>query len=107
MTSRALDHHSGTEAAAAAATSHLGDRAAVHGGVGLVVFRGQPGPRGQLLGLAEAGDVADLGDEHGRQDRPDPGDELDGLVPGVGAQPSGDQLGEQLDLEVQGGDQPL
>jgi hypothetical protein len=37
-----------------------------------VVFRGQPGPAGQLLGPTEAGDVADLGDEHRGQDRPDP-----------------------------------
>jgi hypothetical protein len=76
MTSHALGH-SGTEAAAAAATSHLGDPAAVHGGVGLVVAWGQPGPAGQLRGSGEATDVADLGDEHRGQDRPDPVDLLD------------------------------
>ena len=31
----------------------LGDPPAVHGGVGLVVLRGQPGPGGQLLGRAK------------------------------------------------------
>jgi hypothetical protein len=105
MTSHAR-RHSGTEAAGAAATSHLGDPTAVHGGVGLVVFRGQPGPGGQLLGSVEAGDVADLGDEHRGQDRPDPRDLLDGLVAGIGAQPAGDQPGEGVDLEVQRGDHP-
>ena len=37
----------------------------------------------------ERGDVADLGDEHRGQDRPDPRDLLDGLVAGIGAQPAG------------------
>jgi hypothetical protein len=105
MTSHAR-RHSGTEAAGAAATSHLGDPAAVHGGVGLVVGGGQPGPRRQLLRAAEAGDVPDLGDEHRREDRADPRQQLDGAVSGVGAQPSGDQPGEGVDLEVQRGDQP-
>src|ERR671911_499498 len=85
--------------------SLFGDPTAVHGGVGLVVFWGQPGPGGQLLGLAEAGDVADFGDEYPGQHRPDPGDDLDGLVAGVSTQAAGDQLGEQVDLEVQRGDQ--
>ena len=84
----------------------LGDPAAVHGGVGLVVFRGQPGPGGQLLRAAEAGDVADLGDEHRGQHRPHPGDLLDRAIAGVGAQPAGDELGVQVDLEVQRGDHP-
>jgi hypothetical protein len=35
----------------------LGDPAPVHGGVGLVVFRGQPGPAGQLCRAAEPGGV--------------------------------------------------
>jgi hypothetical protein len=95
-----------TEAAAAAATSHLGDPAAVHGGVGLVVARGQPGPRGELGGPGEATDVADLGDEHRGQHRPDPRDLLDRHVPGVFTQSPGDQLGEYVDLEVERGDQP-
>jgi hypothetical protein len=74
--------------------------------VGLVVFRGQSGPAGQPRGPVEAGDVADLGDEHRGQHRPDPGDLLDSAVAGVAAQPAGDQLGEQVDLEVQLLDQP-
>ena len=69
-------------------------------------FGVSPAQRGQLRGSVEAGDVADLGDEHRGQDRPDPGDGLDRQVAGIGAQPAGDQLGEQLDLEVQRGDQP-
>jgi hypothetical protein len=44
--------------------------------------RGQPGPGGQLFGAAEAGDIADLGDEHRREDRPDPGNLLDREVAG-------------------------
>jgi hypothetical protein len=74
--------------------------------VGLVVFRGQSGPAGQPRGPVEAGDVADLGDEHRGQHRPDPGDLLDSAVAGVAAQPAGDQLGEQVDLEVDRGQQP-
>jgi hypothetical protein len=105
MTSHALGH-SGTEAAAAAATSHLGDPSAVHGGVGLVVFRGQPGPRRQLRRPVEPADVADLGDEHRGQHRPDPGKGLDRDVAGVGAQPPGDEFGEQFDRKVQRGDHP-
>jgi hypothetical protein len=70
------------------------------------MFRGQPGPGGQLLGSTEAGDVADLGDEHRGQDRPDPRDLLDRLVAGIGAQPPADQPGVQVDLEVQRGDHP-
>ena len=49
----------------------LGDPAAVHGGVGLVVLGGQPGPRGQLRRSGEPGHVTDLGDEHRSQDRSD------------------------------------
>jgi hypothetical protein len=105
MTSHAR-RHSGTEAAAAAATSHLGDPAAVHRGVGLAVSRGQPGPAGQLGGSAEATDVADLSDEHRPEQRPDTRDLLDRPVARIGAQPAGDQLGEGVDLEVQAGDQP-
>jgi len=105
MTSHARGH-SGTEAAAAAATSHLGDPAAVHGGVGLVVFGGQPGPRGQLFGPPEASDVADLGDEYRGQHRPDPRDLQERPIAGVLTQPAGNQGGEQLDFEVQRLDQP-
>jgi hypothetical protein len=105
MTSHARGH-SGTEAAAAAATSHLGDPSTVHGGVGLVVLGSQPGPRRQLRGLGEATDVADLGDEHRGQHRSDPRNGLDGEVAGVGAQPTGYQLAEQLDLKVEVLDQP-
>ena len=49
----------------------LGDPAAVHVGVGLVVLGGQPGPAGQLRQRCEPGDVADLGDEHRPQHGPD------------------------------------
>ena len=105
MTSRALGQ-SATEAAAAAATSHLGNRAAVHGGVGLAVPRGEPGPRAQVSGRGEAGDVADLGDEHRRPGRADPGNLLDRPIAGVGGQPGGDPAGGQLDLQIEGVDQP-
>jgi hypothetical protein len=105
MTSHAR-RHSGTEAAAAAATSHLGDPAAGHGRVGFAVARGQPGPAGQLGGSAEATDVADLSDEHRPEQRPDTRDLLDRPVARIGAQPAGDQPGEGVDLEVQAGDQP-
>ena len=79
----------------------LGDPATMDGGVGLMVFRGQPGPRRQLLRRAETGDVADLGDEHRPEQRPDTGDLLDRGVAGIGAESSGDQPGEGVDLEVQ------
>jgi len=105
MTSHARGH-SGTEAAAAAATSHLGDPATVHGGVGLAVARGQPGPAGQLRGAGEPGDVTDLGDEHRREHRADPGNGLDRGVAGIGAQSPGDEVGEQPDLELEVLDQP-
>ena len=70
------------------------------------MFRGQPGPRRQLLRSLEAGDVADLGDEHRTQQWAHTGDLLDGLVAGIGAQPATDELGVQVDLEVQRGDHP-
>jgi hypothetical protein len=54
----------------------------------------------------EAADVADLGDEHRPEQRPDTGDLLDRPVAGIRAQPPGDQPGEGVDLEVQRGDQP-
>src|SRR5512142_2108600 len=41
----------------------FGDAAAVHGGVGLVVARGQSGPAGQLARGGESVHVADLGDQ--------------------------------------------
>jgi hypothetical protein len=50
----------------------FGDPPAVHRGIGLVVFRGQPGPAGQLRCPAEAMHITDLGDEHRTQDRPTP-----------------------------------
>ncbi len=73
----------------------FGDPAAVHRGVGLVMSRSQPSPGGQLLGSLEAGDVADLGDEHRGQDRPDTGNGLDRPVAGIGTQPARDQLGDR------------
>jgi hypothetical protein len=94
------------ETAAAAATSHLRDRPAVHRGVGLVVFRGQPGPGRQLRRPGEPADVADLGDEYRGQHRPDPGDLQERPVARMFAEPAGDEGGEQLDLEVQRLDQP-
>ena len=39
----------------------LGDPAAVHVGVGLVMFGCQPGPTGELFGPGEPVDVTDLG----------------------------------------------
>jgi hypothetical protein len=54
-------------------------------GVGLAVFRGEPGPASQLRRAGKPTDVADLGDEHRREHRPDPGDGLNGLVAEVGA----------------------
>ena len=52
----------------------FGDVSAVHDGVGLVVVRGQPGPRAQVGGVGEAVHVADLSDEHRCQRRvPMPG----------------------------------
>ncbi len=50
----------------------LGDVAPVHGGVGLPVAWGQPGPAGELAKTGEARDVADLGHEH-RSTGPTPG----------------------------------
>ena len=70
------------------------------------MFRGQPGPRGQLFGPPEAGDVADLGDEYRGQYRPDPGNLQDRPVARVFTHPAGDEGGEQLDLEVEVLDQP-
>ena len=51
----------------------LGDPATVHVGVGLVMGRGQPGPRRQLPGAGEPTDVADLRDEHRPSSGPIPG----------------------------------
>ena len=42
----------------------LGDVPPVDGGVGLAMARGQPGPASSPAGRADAGDVADLGNEH-------------------------------------------
>src|SRR4051812_18963171 len=102
---RAGPHPGETETAAAAATSHLGDPAAVHGGVGFVVAWGQPGPAGQLGGSGEATDVADLGDEHRAQHGPDSGDVLDRPITRIVPQPVVGEPGEHLDLEVQVVDQ--
>ena len=55
----------------------FGDPAAMHGSVGLAMLRVQPGPAGQLRRPREPSDLADLGDEHRRQDGPDPGNGLD------------------------------
>ncbi len=84
----------------------LGDPAPAHLGVGLVVLGGHPGPAAQLLGGAEAVHVADLGDEHRAEDRADPRDLSAPRIAGVADQPSTDDAGEHVDLEVQVLDQP-
>ena len=50
----------------------LGDRSAMHRGIGLMVLGSQPGPTGQLRCPTEAMHITDLGDEHRGQDRPPP-----------------------------------
>lgn len=49
--------------------------------------------------------VADLGDKHRRQHRPDAGYLLDGLIAAVAAEPFGDQLGEPHLVVIEGVDQ--
>src|SRR5271166_241548 len=51
--------------------SLLGDGSPVDALVGLTVLGGEPGPRAELLGALEAGDVADLAHEDGGQDLAD------------------------------------
>lgn len=51
----------------------FGAPAAVHGCVGLVTLRGQPGLAGQLRRPGKAVHVADLHDEHRPEDRADAG----------------------------------
>src|SRR4051812_10174006 len=87
---RAGPHPGETETAAAAATSHLRDRTAVHGGVGLPMPRGQPGPRAQVPGRGEPRHVPDLGHEHRRPHWANPGDGLDRPIPLVAGEPGGD-----------------
>ena len=65
----------------------LGDPPPAHVRVGLVVLGSQPGPARQLGSAAEPGHLADLGEEHRTQDRPDAGDLLDRDIARVGAQP--------------------
>ena len=72
----------------------LGDPAAVHRGVGFVVGGRESGPTRQLGGTSEAAHVADLGDEHRRQHRPDAGCLLECLIAAMVAEPFGDQPGE-------------
>jgi hypothetical protein len=100
MTSPDCYATSDTETVTTAATFHLGDPAAVHLRVGLVVFRCQSGPTCQLRWLAEAVDVPDLGDKHRAEYGADPRNGLNGLIAGVSTQPVSNQLGEQLDLAV-------
>src|SRR6478752_2338596 len=66
----------------------------------------ESGPTGQLGGAREAVHVADLGHEYRRQHRPDAGDLLDRGVAGIMAQPTLRQSGEQVDLRVEGFDEP-
>jgi hypothetical protein len=70
------------------------------------VPRRQARPAAQRAGGREPGDVTDLGDEHRGEHRADPRNRLDGGVAGVGAQTSGDEVGEQSDLELEVLDQP-
>jgi len=51
----------------------LGDPAAVHVGVGLVMLGSQPGPAGQLRRRREPGHLADLGDDTAPRVGPIPG----------------------------------
>jgi hypothetical protein len=79
----------------------FGDSAAVHMGVGLVVFGGQAGPAGQLLCRAEPGHVCDL-----RLRTPPPGparsrEYAAPLIARVAGQAAADDAGEQVDLEVE------
>jgi hypothetical protein len=93
------------ETAAAAATSHLRDRPAVHRGVGLTMPRGQTGPATQLLRTGEPGHVTDLGDQDRGEGRADPADLLDDPVATVPDESVRDHRPEQLDLPVVGVDQ--
>jgi hypothetical protein len=66
----------------------------------------QPGPAPQLRGGTEPADVADLGEEHRRQDRPDAGQLLQRDVAGIGDQPAPGEAGEQIDLLIKVIDEP-
>jgi hypothetical protein len=76
-------------------------------GVGFVVLGRQPGPRRELGGLGEPGDIADLGDEHRAQDRPDPGQLLHRDIAGIGDQPPAGRAGRTVDLVLEVLDQSL
>ena len=94
---RGLDGRPAHEAAAL-----LGDRAAVHRRVRLAVAGREPAPARELVGGAEAGDVADLGHEDRREHRPDAGDRLDRQVAEVAGEEAV-QLGLGVaDLVVEG-----
>ncbi len=84
----------------------LGDPAADHLRIGLVVPRGQPGPaRTARAGARNRVDVADLGDDDRPEDRPDPGQLLDRAVPVVPGQQVGGHLLQHGDLAGQPADQ--
>ena len=72
----------------------FGDVPAAHHGVGLVVARGQPGPRTQPGGIGETMHVSDLGDEHRAQDGAHTGQLLDRLLAGVPDELVGDHDAE-------------
>src|SRR6266540_4129982 len=84
----------------------LGDAATVDGGVGLTVAGSHAGPGAQLLGPTEPAHVADRGQEHRAQHRPDPGDGLHRLEPGVAGELAAGALGQNVDLEGERVDEP-
>ena len=83
----------------------LGDRAAPHDGVGLVMLGCQPGPRTQLARPREAGDVTDLRHEQRREDPPDPVDGLDRPIARMAGELVGQGPLERDHLGVIDGDQ--
>lgn len=78
---------------------------AVYDGVGLAVTRRQPGPGAQVGGASEAVGITNLGDEHRRQRRCDPGHLLDGLIAAVSVEPFGDQCGKPCLMTIEDIDQ--
>ena len=85
----------------------LGDPAAVHVGVGLVMLRRQPGPAGQLRGAWSNRVTSPISATNTAPSTgPIPGISCTARVAGVAGQPASGQPGEQVDLEVQVVHQP-